>query len=182
MTGFRHLGDEDVVDRPRLRVVTARFAGPDGAEFTRSVARTVGAVAAVPLLDDGTTALLVRQYRGAIDTDLLEIPAGLLDVDGEEPEAAMRRELVEEVGRRADHLTHLATAVVAAGFSDHTVSVYLAIGLHEVPAARQGIEEEHMTVEAVSLVDAPRLIAAGTLTDAKTIIGLLAARERLGIR
>lgn len=180
--GFRHLGDEDVVDRPRLRVVSARFAAPDGTEFTRSVARTVGAVAAVPVRDDGHTVLLVRQYRGAVDRELLELPAGLLDVDGEEPDAAMHRELVEEIGRRADLLDHLVTAVVAAGFSDHTVAIYLATGLHGVPTDRQGVEEAHMTVEEVSLLDVPRLLADGTLDDAKTIIGLLAARERLGLR
>jgi len=182
VTGFQHLGDDDVVERPRLRVVTARFSAPDGSEFSRSVARTPGAVAAVPLLDDGTTALLVRQYRGAIDAELLEIPAGLLDVEGEAPEAAVRRELAEEVGRRPDELALLTTAVVAAGFSDHTVAIYLASGLHEVPTDRQGVEEAAMEVEAVSLLDAPGLVADGTLTDAKTIIGLLAARERLGLR
>lgn len=182
MTGFRHLGDEEVADMGRVRVVEAHFAAPDGRSFTRSVVRNMGAVAVVPLLDDGRTVLLVRQYRPAIDSDLLEIPAGLLDVDGEIPQDCVRRELAEEVGRKATAVTHLVTAVVAAGFSDHTVAIYLATGLAEVPADRQGVEEEHMTVEEMSLLDVPARIADGTLTDAKTLIGLLAAREHLGLR
>jgi 8-oxo-dGTP pyrophosphatase MutT (NUDIX family) len=179
---FRHLGDEPVAELARFTVVRARFAAPDGAEFERDVVRNPGAVAAVPLLDDGETALLVRQYRGPIDATLLELPAGLLDVEGEPPEDCLRRELVEEVGRTATAVEHLVTAHVAAGFSDHTVAIYLATGLAEVPADRQGPEEEHMTIEEVSLHDVPRLMADGTLTDAKTLIGLLATRERLGLR
>jgi 8-oxo-dGTP pyrophosphatase MutT (NUDIX family) len=182
VAGFRHLGDEQVARLARFEVVRARFAAPDGTEFTRDVVRNPGAVAAVPLLDDGHTALLVRQYRGPVDAVLLELPAGLLDVDGEDPADAMRRELVEEVGRTAASLTELVRAHMSAGFTDHEVTVYLAAGLQEVPTDRQGVEEAHMTVEEVGLHDAPRLVADGTITDGKTIIGLLAAREHLGIR
>jgi ADP-ribose pyrophosphatase len=180
--GFRHLGDDEVHAGARLRVVRARFAAPDGSEFTRDVVRNLGAVAVVPLLDDGITVVLVRQYRGPIDALLLEIPAGLLDVDGEDPEDCARRELIEEVGYEAGAMTHLLTAHVAAGFSDHTVAVHLATGLTEVGQDLQGPEEEHMTVERLSLHDVPRLVADGTLTDAKTIMGLLAVREHLGLR
>lgn len=182
MPGFRHLGDEPVAELARFSVVRGRFAAPDGSEFTRDVLRNPGAVSAVPLLDDGETVLLVRQYRGPIDADLLELPAGLLDVEGEPPEECLRRELVEEVGRTATALEHLVTVHPAAGFSDHTVAIYLATGLAEVAADRQGPEEEHMTVEELSLRDVPARLADGTLTDAKTLIGLLAARERLGLR
>lgn len=180
--GFQHLGDREEWAGHHLRVVSADFVAPDGTELTREVFRTGGAVAAVPLLDDGATVVLVRQFRGALDDLLLEIPAGMLDVEGEDPADAMRRELVEEVGLRADDLTFLLHAHVAAGFSDHTVTVYLATGLTEVAADRQGPEEEHMTVERLALGDVPALVASGALTDAKTIMGLLAAREHLGIR
>jgi ADP-ribose pyrophosphatase len=181
-SGFRHLGDEEVAQLQRLRVVTARFAAPDGGEFTRDVTRNLGVVAVVPLLDDGETVLVVRQYRGPIDALLLEIPAGLRDVEGEASEVCARRELVEEVGRTATDLTVLATMHPAAGFTDQVVTIYLATGLAEVPLDRQGPEEEHMTIEELSLHDVPALIASGTLTDAKTMVGLLTAREHLGLR
>lgn len=180
--GFRHLRDRNAWTGHHLRAVEAVFAAPDGQEFTRELFRTQGAVAAVPLLADGHTVVLVRQFRPALGALLLEIPAGMLDVDGEDPEAALRRELVEEVGYRADAVVPLLHAHVAAGFSDHTVTVYLATGLTAVEPDRQGPEEEHMTVERLSLHDVPRLVADGTLTDGKTIMGLLAAREHLGLR
>jgi 8-oxo-dGTP pyrophosphatase MutT (NUDIX family) len=179
--GFRHLRDREVWSGHHLRAVEADFAAPDGQEFTRELFRTGGAVAAVPLLDDGDTVVLVRQFRGALDDLLLEIPAGMLDVEGEDPEAAIRRELVEEVGYEAASVERLLHAHVAAGFSDHTVTVYLATGLTAVEADRQGPEEEHMTVERVSLRAAPGLVADGTITDGKTIMGLLAARQHLGV-
>lgn len=136
----------------------------------------------VPVGDDGETVLLVRQYRGPIDSLLLEIPAGLCDVVGEAPEETAARELVEEVGVVADSLHLLAGFYPAAGFSDQHVSLYLATGLTQVESDRQGPEEEHMTIVELSLNDVPARIADGTLCDAKTILGLLAAREHLGIR
>lgn len=179
MGGFRHLGDRPVAEGHRIRFVRATFEGPDGTTFERDVIRDKRVVAMVPVLDDGRTVLLVRQYRGPIDRELLEVPAGLCDVDGEEPEATARRELAEEIGRRAAHLELLATIHQSAGISDEHGLVYLATGLEEVPDDRQGVEEQHMTVETLDLGDLDAAIAAGTLTDAKTLVGLLLARDRL---
>ncbi len=179
---FTHLGDEEVAQLQRLRVVTSTFQAPNGSRFTRDVVRNQPVVAMVPLRDDGETVLLVRQYRGPIDSLLLELPAGLCDVEGERREATASRELVEEVGVTTRELTVLARFHPAAGFSDSHVTLYLATGLEQVDADRQGPEEEHMTVEEMSLRDVPARIADGTLTDAKTLIGLLAAREHLGVR
>src|SRR4051794_12549099 len=151
MSGFRHLGDREVAQLARLRVVRATFEAPDGSTFERDVVRNQEVVAMVPVVDDGAAVLLVRQYRGPIDRAILEIPAGLCDIDGEEPEATARRELVEEVGQEAGHLELLASYFPAAGFSDQFVRLYLATDLTEVPADRQGIEEAHMTVERFEL-------------------------------
>lgn len=177
MTGFRHLGDEPIADLARLRVVRGSFEGPDGTRFERDIVRNQEVVAMVPIHDDGTVSL-VRQYRGPIDAELLEIPAGLCDVEGEADEDAARRELVEEVGLEADTLDLVARYHPAAGFSDQFVRLYLARGLREVGADRQGPEEEAMTVERIALEDVPAMIADGRLADSKTIIGLLLAREQ----
>lgn len=177
--GFRHLGDREVVTLDRIRVVRGRFAAPDGTEFERDVVRNQRVVAMIPVLDDGRV-LLVRQYRGPIDGEILEIPAGLCDQPGEDLAATAERELVEEIGRSPGHLELVARFHPAAGFSDQIVHLYLATDLTEVPDARQGVEEEHMTVEAVDLDDVPAMIADGRLVDGKTLIGLLLARQLLG--
>lgn len=179
MSGFRHLGDEDVAIMQRLRVVRGSFEAPDGSRFERDIVRNQQVVAMVPVQDDGRHVLLVRQYRGPIDALLLEIPAGLCDIDGEAPEETARRELVEEIGHEAGALDLLSGFHPAAGFSDQFVRLYLATELTEVEADRQGPEETHMTVESFDLESLDTSIADGTLRDSKTIIGLLLARARL---
>ena len=176
---FRHVSDRELIALHRIRVVKATFEGPDGSTFERDVIRDLGYVAAVPLLDDGRTVIVVRQYRGPVDQELLEIPAGLRDEPGETIEATARRELEEEIGRRAGHLELLAHVYQAAGISDEEGWIYLATDLTEVPHDRQGPEEAAMSVETLDLADVPAMIADGRLTDAKTIIALLLVRDRL---
>lgn len=179
MPGFEQLGEELVHRGHVIDLVRTRFAAPDGSEIERDVVRHPGAVSVVPLLASGEV-VLVRQFRAPFAREFLEIPAGKLDVSGEEPRAAARRELVEEVGLEPGHLEHLVTFHNSVGFCDEESHVYLGTGLHEVPADRQGVEEQHMEVVRVDLPDAVDLIAAGAITDAKTVIGLLATADRVG--
>lgn len=179
MSGFTHLGDTDIARRSHLHVVRGSFEAPDGTRFERDIVRNQEVVAMVPLLDDGHTVLLVRQYRGSIDSLLLEIPAGLCDVDGEEPLTTAARELAEEVGQEAGSLELIASFHPAAGFCDQFVRLYLATDLTTVPDNRQGPEEHHMTIEEFDLDDLDRAIDDGTLKDAKTLIGLLRTRDLL---
>lgn len=174
---FTHLGDEPVAAGARLRLVRGRFEAPDGSTFERDIIRNQAVVAMVPILDDGRV-LLVRQYRGPIDDWLLEIPAGLCDVEGEEPIDTAQRELAEEVGLRAGQLELMAGYHPSAGFSDQFVRLYLATELVEVPDNRQGPEESAMTLEPFDLADLDQALADGRLVDSKTIIGLLLARAR----
>jgi ADP-ribose pyrophosphatase len=162
-----------------VTVGQATFEGPDGDTFERDVVHHPGAVDVVPVLADGKTVILVRQYRAAVERELLEIPAGKRDV-GEEPvEETARRELEEEVGMRAGRLQLLCEFYNSPGFSDELSYVFLALDLEPCDSSLQGVEEQHMTVEHVSLDDVPALIAAGELLDAKSIIGLCLAREAL---
>jgi len=178
--GFVALGEHLEYRGSVVSVVRARFEGPDGVEFERDVVRHPGAVVVVPLLD-ATTVLLVRQYRSAIGAELLELPAGKRDVPGEAPEATAARELVEEVGRRAGRLELLAGFYNSPGFCDEHSLLYLATDLEEVGTDRQGVEEQAMSLEAVPLAETDRLLDAGELVDAKTILGLCLARRHLGI-
>lgn len=176
--GFRHVGEDVVYRGWRIDVVRARFVAPDGTEFTRDIVRHPGAVAVVPVTDDGHV-LLVRQYRGALDRALLEIPAGTRDVDEEDPVQTATRELLEEVGVHAGRMRLLATMHNSPGFCDEQTLVYLAEDLTAGTAARHGIEEEHLEVLSVPWAEIDRLVASGELSDGQTILGLLLARQVL---
>jgi 8-oxo-dGTP pyrophosphatase MutT (NUDIX family) len=170
---------EDVVYSDWLSFVLPRFRAPDGSEFTRAVVRHPGAVSVVPLLDDGESVLMVRQFRPALNRYLMEIPAGKRDVDGEEPSATAHRELVEEVGMRAGRLDPLCNFFNSPGFCDEHQFLFLARDLEACAVDSQSVEEEYMTVESVRLGELPQLIATGVVADAKSIIGLLMTREFL---
>lgn len=154
------------------------FVGPDGERFDRDVIRHPGAASVVPLHDDGTVTL-VRQFRAALGEELLEIPAGKIDVAGESPELTVHRELAEEVGLVASQLVLLSSFVQSPGFCDEVNHVFLATGLSETQRSVQGIEEEHMTIHRVALLDVPELIASGELVDGKSIVGLMIAFHQL---
>ncbi len=151
-----------------------RVALPSGRETTREVVEHPGAVAIVPLLPDGRV-VLVRQYRHAVGAALLEVPAGTLDQLGESPEEAAARELEEETGFRAARLTPLVTFFPAPGFCTERLTIFLATGL--TGGAQGPMDDEDITVETIALDEVPALIARGELRDAKTLVGLLSARE-----
>ncbi|MFZ6002666.1 MAG: NUDIX domain-containing protein [Actinomycetota bacterium] len=177
MSPFTKVADTEVHRGFRFTVSSVRFRAADGSEFDRDVVHHPGAVAVVPLHDDGTVTL-VRQFRAALDRDLLELPAGLRDVEGEPDEVTAERELIEEAGLSASALELLVTFHNSPGFCDESVSVFVATGLREVADDRQGIEEQHMTIERLPLDDALEMIHDGRITDAKTIIGLTLTAQR----
>jgi ADP-ribose pyrophosphatase len=179
--GFAHLGEDVRYRGWRISVVKATFRAPDGSVFTRDIVRHPGAVAVVPVTDAGDV-LLVRQYRGAVDRELLEIPAGTRDVEGEEPVETARRELLEEVGVHARRLELLGTMLNSPGFCDEETYLFLATGLSAGDHARDGLEEQHMEVVPVPLGDVDPMVASGQLIDGQTILGLLLAGHALGRR
>jgi 8-oxo-dGTP pyrophosphatase MutT (NUDIX family) len=181
-SGFRPLGERVVHQGQIWRSVVGRFEAPDGSTFERDVVRSPGAVAVVPLVFDpeGTPGVvLVRQYRPALDAERLELPAGMRDVDDEDPAATAARELAEEVGLVAKRLELLTVFENSAGMTDATTHVYLATQLREVGTSVHGPEEEAMTVEEFPFDDAVARVVSGEITDAKTVIGLLLTARRL---
>jgi len=177
--GFRHLGDEVRFEGWAISLVEAAFEAPDGSSFRRDVVRHPGAVCVVPLTDDGGVVLL-RQYRGALDRFVLEIPAGTRDVAGEAPELTARRELEEEAGVRAGRLTLLGRMYNSPGFCDQETLVYLAEGLTPGRPERHGVEERFLEVVQVPLDEVGALVARGELVDAQTLVGVLLARRAVG--
>ena len=157
------------------------FEAPDGSTFERDIVHHPGAVSVVAV-DDDDRAVVVHQYRAALDASVIELPAGKLDVEGEDPMVCAQRELAEEVGLAAERWEPLVAFHNSPGFSDELHRVYLARDLRQVPDNRQGVEEQAMTVSWVPLAEVIERIDAGDIKDAKTCIGLLMARERLGHR
>jgi ADP-ribose pyrophosphatase len=156
------------------------LTAPDGDVADRVVVRHPGAVVVVPIVDDGRAALLVRQYRVATGMELLEVPAGKRDVDGESPAATAARELEEEIGYAPGRLVKLAEFYNTPGFCDEYTHLYAALDLVDTEGpAPTSLEERYMRVERIAFADAETLIASRRLIDAKSIIGLLLAREYL---
>ena len=131
----------------------------------------------VPVIEGDV--ILVRQYRAAIDRELLEVPAGKRDVSDEPVELTAHRELEEEVGMRAGSMVKLAEFYNSPGFCDEHSFLFLATDLTPCATDFQGHEEQHMTIERVPLDSLADLVAAGDLTDGKSIIALSLAREHL---
>src|SRR5688500_12537548 len=127
---FERIGSEEVW---RGRVVAVRhdtFRYADGGEATREIVVHPGAVSVVPF--DGERFWLVTQPREPVgEPALLELPAGKLDVEGEEPVAAARRELAEEIGMGASHWEHLVSFYNSPGILAEEHHVYLATDLYE---------------------------------------------------
>lgn len=181
MSSFRHLGEREIYQGFVIRVTNETFESPTGEIFDRDVVHTLPAVAVVPVLPTNQV-VCVRQYRPALRHDLLEIPAGMCDVEGEDLAATAQRELGEEAGYRAGRLEHLCAYHGSAGFSDARLDIFLGLDLVPVATHSQSEEEHHMTVELLALEDTLELVSTQAIVDAKTIIGMLLARERLGIR
>jgi ADP-ribose pyrophosphatase len=175
---FEPTGEEVIHRGWVLTLVEAGFVDPDGRPFQRDVVRHPGAVAVVAVTDRQSV-VLVHQYRPAVDSWVLEVPAGTRDVADEEVADTARRELAEEAGYAATTLTLLTECLITPGFCDEVSSVYLATGLHPVPADRQGVEEGYLRVVEVPLDRFDQLVDDGTIVDATTILGVGLARRHL---
>lgn len=148
---------------------------PDGDLAEREIVEHANAVAVVALDPDGRV-VLIRHYRHPVGERMLEIPAGKLDVDGEAPADAARRELAEEVGLVAEHLERLIHFHNSAGWSEEATTVYLATDVHP-GAAPDGFTAQHeeadIEILRLPLDEATADIERGEITDAKTVVGLL---------
>jgi 8-oxo-dGTP pyrophosphatase MutT (NUDIX family) len=172
---FEKVSGEIVYEGAIFKVEKAEYRYPDGETVTREIVRHPGAVGIVPV--DDTHVWLVRQPREAAgDPDMLEIPAGKLDEEGEEPLDTGRRELAEEIGRGAETWEHLTTFFTSVGVMDEEVHLYLATGLHEREVDPPE-HDERIEVVAWPLEKLDEAIAA--TRDSKTIIGLLMLQQRL---
>jgi ADP-ribose pyrophosphatase len=140
----------------------------------REVVHHPGACAVVALTKSGEV-LLVRQMREAVREALLEIPAGILDVQGEDPSDCAARELLEETGHRATSIEPLGVMYTSPGFTDERIHLFLAEVADGGPG---GQGEEELELVRMPLPQAVAEIERGAIADAKTVVGLLLAYRR----
>ena len=179
--GFVHLDDREVHSGRIWSVVVGQFDSPNGV-ITRDIVRSPGSVGVLPVLFDPEgvpSVVLVEQYRPALNRAVVEIPAGMRDVPGEDPVATAARELTEEVGLLASRLEHLTTFSPSPGMTDATTMVFLALDCTTTQRDAQGPEEEAMITHHLPLADALELVESGSIHDAKTVIALLMLERRL---
>ena len=146
---------------------------PNGLEAHREIVEHNGVVAIVPFVNEGRI-VLIKQYRHAIEEEILEIPAGLLE-PGEDIYKCAARELTEETGFKAARLEKLAEFYPAPEFSNQLTYIFKATCLKQVGAKLD--EDEFLEVITMGLDEAIELIAEGRIRDSKTIIGLLFLKE-----
>ncbi|MGQ4517319.1 NUDIX domain-containing protein [Streptomyces sp. DW26H14] len=161
-------------------VRTDQVVMPDGAVVSRDYQVHPGSVAILALDEDGRVVVL-RQYRHPVRQKLWEIPAGLLDVEGENPLHAAQRELYEEAHVKAEDWRVLADIYTSPGGSDEAVRVFLARDLGEAEGERFEVSEEEADMELarVPLGELARGVLAGELHNSCLCVGVLALTAAL---
>jgi 8-oxo-dGTP pyrophosphatase MutT (NUDIX family) len=165
-------------DTPYIGLRSDTIVDPSGEEHVRAVVTPNGAVAVVAL-DDDDRLLLVEQYRHPQQRRLLELPAGTLDIEGEEPIDAARRELAEEADVVADTWRPLLTLAMTPGHSTERIEVFVATGVSAVGHAdrtTREAEEADMAQWWMPFGDAVDAALAGRISDAKTVAAILAVQ------
>ena len=152
---------------------------PDEEPFSRLVLEHPGA-AVILAVDDRDRALCLWQYRHPVGRSLLQLPAGLCDVEGEEPLGVAQRELVEEGGFEASEWTHLASAYSSPGISEEIGHYFLARGLTDVGRGDFELvhEEAEMELRWVPMQELTRAVLAGGPVDGHLAIAVLLATGR----
>ena len=178
--GFPVQSSKDVHVGRVMAVRTDEVVMPGGRVAAREVLEHSGAVA-IAALDTDDRLMMIHQYRHPVGRRLWELPAGLLDVPGEDPLETAKRELVEEAGIAATDWSVLIDVVPSPGFSDESVRVYLARGLTEVGRPEPGDDEEaDLSTRWVTLSVAVRMVLAGTIVNGVTVAAVLAANAVAG--
>jgi ADP-ribose pyrophosphatase len=150
---------------------------PNGKEVEWDVVEHKGAAAIVPVDDEGRI-IMVRQYRGAIDDFLLEIPAGGRDSAEEDFKECAARELEEEIGYRSDEIHHLVDYLSAAAYTSEKIGIYYTEKL--IPSKQNLDEDEFIQIERYTVDELVEMIANGEITDGKSIAAIMSYKVLRG--
>lgn len=161
---------------PYLTVTVDRIVAPDGTEHPRIVVRPRPAVG-IAAVDEDRRILLVEQYRHPMGRRMLEIPAGLMDVEGESALDCARRELLEETDLTAGHWSPLVELATSVGHSTETITLFVATDLAaaaEADRIEREAEEADMAHWWVDVDEALAAVRDGRIIDAKTVVAVQA--------
>ena len=189
-TEFPVVDSKEVFRGKVFSLLTEQVSYGDGMA-TRDFVKHPGAVAIVPLREGAESAsgepevLLISQYRHPVRATLWEIPAGLLDIAGEDPLRAAQRELAEEADLRAARWDVLVDYFTTPGGSSEALRVFLARDLTLIPVPGRSFqreaEEAFMTRRWVGLGDAVAAIFAGQIHNPSAVVGVLSTALALGL-
>lgn len=157
-----------------LRVDTVRLSS--GRITTREIVEHPPSVVVVPT-DGAGNIYLIRQFRHAIDKEILELPAGTTE-PGESPEECVRREMREEIGYEPQRIELWGGFYSAPGYSTEYLYLFWATDLVANPAVAE--DTEYIKLARYPLTDIPQLIASGQIEDSKTLAGLYLFRLKQG--
>ena len=163
-------GSQEIFDGVVVHLFKDTVTLPNGKPAIREVIRHIGAVAVVPVTDDGKV-IVERQFRYPLNEVITEIPAGKLDSFTEDRLSAAKRELEEETGYTAAEWTCLGDYYPAAAYCDERITLYLARGLSL--GQRHLDEDEFLNFEAISLEALVADVMVGRITDGKTQVAVL---------
>ncbi len=170
------IATENIFEGQIIKVRRDTVRLPNGGESTREIVEHPGGVAVVAI-DQDENVYMVRQYRHPFEEIILEIPAGKLDHSGEGPFDCCVRELKEETGLTAGQFDYLGAFMLSPGFCKEWIHIYLA---RDLSAGELELDpDEFLEVEKIALKDLVNMIMNNQLTDAKTVIGILKAKELL---
>ena len=154
-----------------------RYRLPNQVEGEMECIRHPGGALIVPVTSDGQL-MLLRQYRFSVQRRILEFPAGTVEM-GEDPSRTAEREVQEETGFQASNLRQIGEILLAPGYSDEVIYIFLATGLEKLEIPREQDEDEDIEVLLMSPGQVAEAIASGELTDAKTIAAYAMVRSLL---
>ena len=154
-----------------------RYRLPNQVEGEMECIRHPGGALIVPVTSDGQL-MLLRQYRFSVQRRILEFPAGTVEM-GEDPSRTAEREVQEETGFQASNLRQIGEILLAPGYSDEVIYIFLATGLEKLEIPQEQDEDEDIEVLLMSPGQVAEAIASGELTDAKSIAAYAMVRSLL---
>lgn len=163
-----------VFDGVLLHVKKDTVKLPNGDMATREWIKHPGAASVIPLTDDGKV-IMVRQYRYPVQQVTIEVPAGKLDVEGEDHMECAVRELSEETGYTAKEYKFLAKVATTVGFSNEYIYLYAAKGL--VAGKQHTDEDEFINLQVIPLEEAVEMVRNGKIIDAKSMVSILMLKD-----
>ena len=172
----KKISSEKVFDGVLLHVRKDEVELPNGHKSIREWIKHPGAASVIPLLPDNQI-ILVRQFRYPVNQVTLEVPAGKLDAENEDPYECAVRELSEETGYTAEKLWKLTTIATTVGFSNEFIHLYAATDLK--PGKQHPDSDEFINVVKVPLTAALHMIETGKIIDAKSIISILLLAKQI---